>query len=63
MQTEKTNVAIIGAGAIGRAAAYFLSKEGIKTLVVEQDGFVKVVYGRPYRFKSTTFSASFVLLV
>ena len=34
---EKTNVIIIGAGAIGCATAYYLSKEGLKTLVVEQD--------------------------
>ncbi len=34
---EKTNVVIIGAGAIGCATAYYLSKEGLKTIVVEQD--------------------------
>ena len=34
---EKADVTIIGAGAIGCAIAYFLSKEGLKTIVVEQD--------------------------
>ena len=34
---KKADVTIIGAGAIGCAIAYFLSKEGLKTIVVEQD--------------------------
>ena len=34
---KKVDVTIIGAGAIGCAIAYFLSKEGLKTIVVEQD--------------------------
>jgi len=37
MRTGKANVIIIGAGAIGCAIAYFLSKEGVKTIVVERD--------------------------
>ncbi len=37
MVSIKTDVTIIGAGAIGCAVAYFLSKEGIKTIVVEKD--------------------------
>jgi 2-polyprenyl-6-methoxyphenol hydroxylase-like FAD-dependent oxidoreductase len=60
---EKTNVGIIDAVAIGYAAAYLLSKEGVKTLVVEQGEFAEVVYGRPCRLESTTFSVSFVLPV
>ncbi len=34
---EKVDVTVIGAGAIGCAIAYSLSKEGLKTIVVEQD--------------------------
>jgi glycine oxidase len=37
MDAIKVDVAIIGAGAIGCAIAYFLSKEGMKTIVVEKD--------------------------
>ncbi len=37
MATEKADVVIIGAGAIGCAIAYFLSKEGVKVVIVEQD--------------------------
>jgi len=37
MKADKVDVAIIGAGAIGCAIAYFLSKEGLKVVVVEQD--------------------------
>jgi len=37
METEKADVTIVGAGAIGCAIAYFLSKEGLKTIVVDQD--------------------------
>jgi glycine oxidase len=37
MKKEKADVTIIGAGAIGCAIAYFLSKEGLKVVVVEQD--------------------------
>lgn len=37
METRKADVVIIGAGAIGCAIAYFLSKEGMKTIVVEKD--------------------------
>ena len=37
METRKADVTIIGAGAIGCAIAYFLSKEGVKTVVVEKD--------------------------
>ncbi len=34
---EHTDVIIVGAGVIGCAIAYFLSKEGMKVVVVEQD--------------------------
>lgn len=34
---KKADVIIIGAGAIGCSIAYFLGKEGLKTIVVEQD--------------------------
>ncbi len=37
METTKADVVIIGAGAIGCAVAYFLGKEGVKTLVIERD--------------------------
>jgi len=37
MATEKADVIIIGAGVIGCAIAYFLSKEGVKTIIIEQD--------------------------
>jgi glycine oxidase len=37
MKTETADVVIIGAGAIGCSIAYFLSKEKIKTIIVEQD--------------------------
>jgi len=37
MKTEKADVTVIGAGAIGCAIAYFLSKEGLKVVVVERD--------------------------
>ncbi len=37
METIKADVVIIGAGAIGCAIAYFLSKEGVKTVVIERD--------------------------
>jgi len=37
MAAEKADVIIIGAGAIGCAIAYYLSKEGAKVIVVEQD--------------------------
>jgi glycine oxidase len=37
MKTLSTDVVIIGAGAIGCAAAYFLSREGVKVIVVEKD--------------------------
>ncbi len=37
MRGEKVDVTIIGAGAIGCAIAYLLSKEGLKVVVVEQD--------------------------
>ncbi len=37
METRKADVTIIGAGAIGCAIAYFLSKEGVKTVIVEKD--------------------------
>ena len=37
MKTDRADVVIIGAGAIGCASAYFLSKEGVKVIVVEQD--------------------------
>lgn len=37
MATEKADVVIIGAGAIGCAVAYFLSRAGVKVVIVEQD--------------------------
>ena len=37
MQTDGADVIIVGAGVIGCAIAYFLSKEGMKLVVVEQD--------------------------
>lgn len=37
METDRADVTIIGAGVIGCAIAYFLSKEGVKVIVVEQD--------------------------
>jgi len=37
MKTDKADVTIIGAGAIGCAIAYFLSREGLKVVVVEKD--------------------------
>jgi glycine/D-amino acid oxidase-like deaminating enzyme len=37
MAAKKADVIIIGAGAIGYAIAYFLSREGVKVIVVEQD--------------------------
>jgi glycine oxidase len=37
METDRADVTIIGAGVIGCATAYFLSKEGVKVIVVEQD--------------------------
>ncbi len=37
MEARKADVTIIGAGVIGFAIAYFLSKEGVKTIVVEKD--------------------------
>lgn len=37
METDRADVTIIGAGAIGTAIAYFLSKEKVKVIVVEQD--------------------------
>jgi glycine oxidase len=37
MATNKVDITIIGAGAIGCAIAYFLSKEGVKTIIVEKD--------------------------
>jgi len=37
MQTDGADVVIVGAGVIGCAIAYFLSKEGMKVVVVEQD--------------------------
>jgi len=36
-EMKKADVIVIGAGAIGCAIAYFLGKEGLKTIVVEQD--------------------------
>ena len=38
MQTDGADVIIVGAGVIGCAIAYFLSKEGMKVVVVEKDG-------------------------
>ena len=37
MKTTSADVVIVGAGAIGCATAYFLSREGIKVVVVEKD--------------------------
>lgn len=37
MEAGKADVIIIGAGVIGCAIAYFLGKEGVKTVIVEQD--------------------------
>ena len=37
MQSDGADVVIVGAGVIGCATAYFLSKEGMKVVVVEQD--------------------------
>lgn len=37
MKTEKADVVVVGAGVIGGAAAYFLSKAGLKVIVVERD--------------------------
>lgn len=37
MKTDIADVVIVGAGAIGCAIAYFLSKEGVKVVVVEKD--------------------------
>lgn len=37
MQTDGADVIIVGAGVIGCAIAYFLSKEGMKVVVVEKD--------------------------
>jgi glycine oxidase len=37
VKTKEADVIIIGAGVIGCAIAYFLSKEGVKTVIVEQD--------------------------
>ena len=37
MKTEKVDVVVVGAGAIGGSAAYFLSKAGLKVIVVERD--------------------------
>jgi len=36
-KTDIADVVIVGAGVIGCAIAYFLSKEGVKVIVVEQD--------------------------
>lgn len=38
MQTDGADIIIVGAGVIGCAIAYFLSKEGMKVVVVEKDG-------------------------
>ena len=37
MEEDKTDIAIIGAGVIGCAIAYLLSREGIRVMVLEQD--------------------------
>jgi glycine oxidase len=37
MKTTSADVVIVGAGAIGCATAYFLSREGVKVVVVEKD--------------------------
>ena len=37
METTSADVVIVGAGAIGCATAYFLSREGVKVAVVEKD--------------------------
>ncbi|MEE8318116.1 MAG: FAD-dependent oxidoreductase [Dehalococcoidales bacterium] len=37
MKTKKADVVVVGAGVIGGAAAYFLSKAGLKVIVVERD--------------------------
>jgi len=37
MDTKTTEIAVIGAGVIGCAIAYFLSKQGVKVVLVEQD--------------------------
>ncbi|MBM4448496.1 MAG: FAD-dependent oxidoreductase [Chloroflexi bacterium] len=37
MKTAKTDVVIVGAGAIGCAIAYFLSRQGVKVIIVEKD--------------------------
>ena len=37
MQTDRTDVIIVGAGVIGCAIAYLLSKEGMKVVIVDKD--------------------------
>jgi len=37
METDMADVVIVGGGAIGCASAYFLSREGMKVVVVEKD--------------------------
>ena len=43
MQSDGADVVIVGAGVIGCATAYFLSKEGMKVVVVEQERLKLVV--------------------
>ena len=38
MQTDKADVIVVGAGVIGCAIAYLLSKEGMKVVIVDKDG-------------------------
>ncbi len=45
---DKTDVLIVGAGISGAAIAYFLTKEGVKPLVVEKDAFGSHASGFAY---------------